>query len=81
MNISISSVTNLTDDKDFIKWDSKFALGIPIIDEQHKHLVEPCAECMGNLKTITLHLVNGSFHKSCHFRRMGCNYCRCFYFS
>ena len=42
MNISISSVTNLTDDKDFIKWDPKFALGIPIIDEQHKHLVELC---------------------------------------
>ena len=42
MNISNSSVTNLTDDKDFIRWDPKFALGIPIIDEQHKHLVELC---------------------------------------
>ena len=42
MNISISSVTNLPDDKDLIKWDPKFALGIPIIDEQHKHLVELC---------------------------------------
>ena len=39
MNISNSSVTNLTDDKDFIRWDSKFSLGIPLIDEQHKQLV------------------------------------------
>ena len=42
MNISTSSVTNLTDDKDLIRWDPKFLLGIPLIDEQHKHLVELC---------------------------------------
>ena len=42
MNISTSSVTNLTDDKDLIRWDPKFTLGIPLIDEQHKHLVELC---------------------------------------
>ena len=42
MKISNSSVTNLTDDKDLIRWDSKLLLGIPIIDEQHKHLVELC---------------------------------------
>lgn len=42
MNISTSTVTNLTDDKDFIRWDSKFSLGIPVIDEQHKYLVELC---------------------------------------
>lgn len=42
MNISASSVTNLTGDKDLIRWDPKFSLGIPLIDEQHKHLVELC---------------------------------------
>ncbi|MBQ0052163.1 MAG: hemerythrin family protein [Treponema sp.] len=42
MNASISSVTNLTDDKDLIRWDQKLALGISLIDEQHKHLVELC---------------------------------------
>ena len=39
MNISTSSVTNLTDDTDLIRWDPKFLLGIPLIDEQHKHPV------------------------------------------
>ena len=42
MNYSSSSITNLTGEKDLIKWDPKFALGIPLIDEQHKHLVELC---------------------------------------
>ena len=45
MNILNSSVTNLKDDKDLIKWDSKFALGIPLIDEQHKHRVN--VKCCG----------------------------------
>lgn len=42
MKISSSSVTNLTDDKDLIRWDPKFSLGIPLIDEQHQHLVGLC---------------------------------------
>lgn len=42
MNVSSSSVTNLTSDKDLINWDPKFSIGIPLIDEQHKHLVELC---------------------------------------
>ena len=42
MNISTSSITNLTDNKDLIRWDPKFAIGIPSVDEQHKHLVELC---------------------------------------
>ena len=42
MNNTVSSVTNLTIDKDLIRWDPKFSLGIPFIDEQHKHLVELC---------------------------------------
>ena len=42
MNISSFSAANLTGDKDFIRWDPKFSLGIPLIDEQHKHLVELC---------------------------------------
>ena len=42
MNVSSSSVTNLTSDKDLISWDPKFSIGIPLIDEQHKHLVELC---------------------------------------
>ena len=29
-------------DSDFIKWDAKFELGIPVIDEQHKRLVSLC---------------------------------------
>ena len=40
MNITNSSVANLTDDKDFIRWDSKFSLGIPLIAEQHKQIKE-----------------------------------------
>ena len=31
-----------TGDKNYIKWDSKFELGIPTIDEQHKNLVQLC---------------------------------------
>lgn len=27
---------------DFVKWDSKFEIGISVIDAQHKHLVELC---------------------------------------
>ena len=42
MKLTNSSVTNLSDDTDLIRWDPKFALGIPYIDEQHKHLVELC---------------------------------------
>lgn len=42
MNNTLSSVTNLTDNKDLIRWDPKFSLGITLIDEQHKHLVELC---------------------------------------
>lgn len=37
-----SASTNLTDDKDFIKWNPSFALGIPGVDNQHIHLVELC---------------------------------------
>lgn len=29
-------------DGDYIKWDSKFEIGIPVIDEQHKKLVHLC---------------------------------------
>lgn len=29
-------------DKEYIKWDPKFELGIPVIDAQHKRLVEMC---------------------------------------
>lgn len=29
-------------DSDYIKWDPKFEIGIPVIDEQHKKLVELC---------------------------------------
>ena len=28
--------------KDFIKWDPKYKIGIPIIDQQHEHLVNLC---------------------------------------
>ena len=28
--------------KTYIKWDPKFKIGIPIIDEQHEHLVNMC---------------------------------------
>ena len=28
--------------KDFITWDPKYKIGIPIIDEQHEHLVTLC---------------------------------------
>lgn len=37
-----SASTNLTDNKDFIKWNPNFAIGIPVIDKQHMHLVELC---------------------------------------
>lgn len=42
MILSTSTATNLTGEKDLIRWDPKFSLGIPFIDEQHKHLVELC---------------------------------------
>ena len=42
MKLTNSSVTKLSDDTDLIRWDPKFALGIPYIDEPHKHLVELC---------------------------------------
>ncbi|MBP5359620.1 MAG: hemerythrin family protein [Treponema sp.] len=28
--------------KTYIKWDPKFKIGIPVIDEQHEHLVKLC---------------------------------------
>ena len=28
--------------EDFIKWDPKFAIGIPVIDAQHEHMVRLC---------------------------------------
>ena len=31
-------------DKDFITWDPKLKIGIPVIDEQHEHLVTLCNE-------------------------------------
>ncbi|MCQ2583793.1 MAG: bacteriohemerythrin [Treponema sp.] len=40
----VSSVNNFSGEKDFIKWEPRFALGITYIDEQHKHLVELCNE-------------------------------------
>lgn len=30
--------------KDFIAWDPKYKIGIPLIDEQHEHLVTLCNE-------------------------------------
>ena len=30
------------DSKTYIKWDPKFKIGIPVIDEQHEHLVKLC---------------------------------------
>ena len=30
--------------KDFIVWDPKYRVGIPVIDAQHKHLVKLCNE-------------------------------------
>lgn len=32
----------VTTESDFIKWDPKFEIGIPVIDEQHKKLVQLC---------------------------------------
>ena len=31
-------------EKDFVKWDPKYKVGIPVIDEQHEHLVTLCNE-------------------------------------
>ena len=31
-------------EKDFIKWEKRFELGIPVIDAQHKRLVELCTQ-------------------------------------
>lgn len=42
MTNTTSTSANLSSDKDFIKWDSRFALGITYIDKQHMHLVELC---------------------------------------
>lgn len=32
----------MDDNKDFIKWEKKFELGIPVIDSQHRQLVNLC---------------------------------------
>ncbi|MCR4822260.1 MAG: bacteriohemerythrin [Treponema sp.] len=41
MNIKNSGVTN-SEQEDFIKWDPKYKIGIPVIDEQHENLVKLC---------------------------------------
>ena len=41
MNIKNMGTTNRLDD-DFIKWDPKYKIGIPVIDAQHEHLVNLC---------------------------------------
>lgn len=38
----ITMVSTDEENKIFISWDPKFALGIGYIDDQHKHLVELC---------------------------------------
>ena len=38
------TTTQSTKQKDFITWDPKFKIGIPVIDSQHEHLVELCNE-------------------------------------
>ena len=41
MNLKNAGITN-TQDENFIKWDPKYKIGIPIIDAQHEHLVNLC---------------------------------------
>ena len=36
------SATQGTKQKDFITWNPKFKIGIPVIDSQHEHLVNLC---------------------------------------
>ena len=38
------TATQGSKNKDFITWDPKYKIGIPIIDEQHEHLVSLCNE-------------------------------------
>lgn len=39
----INTEINYTD-KTLIKWDDKFLIGIPVIDEQHKKLIQLCED-------------------------------------
>ena len=41
MNIKNAGITS-KQDEDFIKWDPKYKIGIPVIDAQHEHLVHLC---------------------------------------
>lgn len=36
------NIIQLNVEKDFIQWNSNFEIGLPVIDAQHKHLVELC---------------------------------------
>ncbi len=42
MKYKATNETQIYNSSDFIKWEKKFEIGIPVIDEQHKKLVEIC---------------------------------------
>lgn len=43
MNVSTNYSSGQEGKIDFIKWNPRYEIGIPLVDEQHKHLVELCA--------------------------------------
>ena len=42
-------ITEPPEEKDYIQWNDKFNLGIPVIDEQHKTLVKLCNDLYKSL--------------------------------
>ena len=35
--------------EEWVKWEKRFEIGIPVIDEQHRHLVELCNQLHGEI--------------------------------
>jgi hemerythrin len=52
---------NNMEDKNIVEWDSRYALGIPFIDEQHKKLLDMTNKlykaCMGGDETARVHFI------------------------
>ena len=60
-----TSSTILNDNSLYVKWDSKFEIGIPIIDDQHKCLIGLCNSFYQELmKTRNLSETNSEWQKS-----------------
>ena len=57
---------------DYIEWDERFMLGIPVIDKQHENLVRICNNlhwsCLKGQETLNHHFIN-SAHEAIEYVR------------